>query len=233
MVDRNTKIASLATSEGCRLSRSLLFSASLLLFLGLAGGSATTAAQVQNGPVASVGPGQSFAIADFDGDLRPDLASIQTGRGDLSSADYSIQLRLTAAGRQSVQVIAPRGGLAISARDVNGDHAVDLILTTAWLGEPVAVFLNDGHGSFSRVEPAVFPEAFNGSKPGWTSTMNFSTGAAGGPPQSGLGIFRQESNLLHGRVPAVLILASNAGFARVSFLISHAGRAPPSEVSHL
>ena len=27
----------------------------------------------------------------------------------------------------------PSGGLLIEARDVNGDHSVDLILSTAWL----------------------------------------------------------------------------------------------------
>ena len=52
----------------------------LLLFLGLVGGSAAANADVRKAHVSSGGPGLPFAIADFDGDLRPDLASVQTGK---------------------------------------------------------------------------------------------------------------------------------------------------------
>src|SRR5271170_3811961 len=41
-----------------------------------------TSADSRTNPVSPVGPGLPFAIADLDGDLRPDLANIQTGRSD-------------------------------------------------------------------------------------------------------------------------------------------------------
>jgi hypothetical protein len=107
-------------------------------------------ADSKTNPVSRLGPGMPFAIADLDGDLRPDLANIQTGRSDVSQTDYWIQLQLSAAQRQTILVVAPTGGLQIVARDVNGDHALDLVLTTAWLKEPVAILLNDGHGVFPR-----------------------------------------------------------------------------------
>jgi hypothetical protein len=103
-----------------------------------------------------------FAMADFDGDIRPDLASIESTPSGSAIANYSIQLRLTKAGVQSLSLVAPAGGLWIEARDVNGDHAVDLIFATAWLNQPVAVLLNDGHGRFSRAKPEAFPTAFRG-----------------------------------------------------------------------
>lgn len=69
-----------------------------LLFLGLIGGSAAAAsADVQNPPVTSPRPGLPFAIADFDADLRPDLARIQAGPTISGSTDYCIQLQLTSA----------------------------------------------------------------------------------------------------------------------------------------
>jgi hypothetical protein len=205
---------------------------SFFLLLSLANRSEAAAADLQSGPVSSVGPGPQFAIADFDGDLHPDLASVQAGSNSSGSTNYWIQLQLSAVGRESIRLLAPAGGLRIEARDVNGDHAVDLVLATTWFNRPVAVFLNDGHGRFSRAEPAAFPEAFNESN---TKLAPFSyecTEAAGIPPQSTVGFWPEARGLPHARSQTSSIPPSNAGFRLSSFLVSHAGRAPPSEVAH-
>lgn len=204
----------------------------LLLFLGLVGGSAAAEAAIQNPPVSSLGAGSQFAIADFDGDLRPDLVSVQAGASMSGSTNYRIQLQLTSAGRQSIQLVAPAGGLLIEARDVNGDHSIDLVLATAWFRQPVAIFLNDGHGSFSRVEPTAFPGAFNESKTNWVSGSNLSIDAVGVPPQLGTGLCTEETDLLHYGSPADVIPPPSAGFPAHPFLVSQPGRAPPSKVSH-
>jgi hypothetical protein len=141
---------------------------SLLLLFGFIGAGTAAGAEARNAAAAPVGPGPQFAISDFDGDFRPDLASVQAGATTSGSTDYWIQLELSAAGRQSIRLVAPAGGLMIEARDVNGDHAVDLILSTS-LRQPVAVFLNDGHGSFSRAAPSAFPEAFSKPLTNWAS----------------------------------------------------------------
>src|SRR5271168_4044677 len=112
----------------------------LLSLLCLTGLTAAANPDVQKPPLAPSGPGLPFAIADFDGDLRPDLASIESAPSNSGNASYSIQLQLTSAGRQFIQLVAPAGGLSITARDVNGDGTIDLILTTAWFREPVAIF---------------------------------------------------------------------------------------------
>jgi hypothetical protein len=204
----------------------------LVLLLGLVGGSAAAGAEVQKTPVTWLGHGLPFAIADFDGDLRPDLASVQAGPNSSGSTDYWIQVQLSAAGRQSMRVVAPTGGLLIEARDVNGDHAVDLVLSTAWRRQPVAIFLNDGHGSFSRVESIAFPGAFSESTAKWTSNSEQATEAIGVPPQSRVGIWPEASDLAHGRSRTDSISPSSLWFPISSFLIAHAGRAPPSEVPH-
>jgi hypothetical protein len=113
-----------------------------------------------------------LAIADFDGDDRPDMATVQVGLGTASHAGYWIDFELSAGARQSIRLTAPVGGLEIASRDVNGDRSVDLVVTTAWLSEPVAVLLNDGHGNFTYREAAAF------SSITWRYDSNWSTNGA-------------------------------------------------------
>lgn len=217
-----------------RFLRNCILWPSFLLLLGLVGaGVAAANADVPNSSVVAVRPGLPFAVADFDGDQRPDLASVQSGANSSGSTNYRIQLQLSAAGPQSIQLLAPTGGLFIEARDVNGDHAVDLVLTTAWFRKPVAIYLNDGHGGFSRAKPNAFPRAFGESKTNWTSSTNLAPDTVGVPPQSGAGIRKAEPDSLHDRSPQRLIPPSSAGFPINPFLVSQPGRAPPSEVSYL
>lgn len=234
MFDISRKFGRRAGRRGNRLqSRGWFPWISLLLLFGLAGsGAAAKTAEIQSGAVSALGPGPQFAIADFDGDLRPDLVSIQAGANISGSGgtNYWIQLQLTSAGRQFIQLVAPPGGLLIEARDVNGDHTVDLVLATAWLRQPVAIFLNDGHGVFSRAEATAFPGAFSNSTTNWRSGANLSTETVGVPPQSGTGFCTEERNYLCGVSTEVLFLSSTAGFPASPFLISQPGRAPPSEV---
>jgi hypothetical protein len=218
-----------------RALRGLFLWISLSLLFGSAGQGAAEAANTENRPVASGGTGSRFAIADFDGDRRPDLARVQAGAASDASgtADYSIQLQLTAAGPESIQFLAPAGGLEIEARDVNGDHAIDLVLTTAWFKHPVAIFINDGHGSFSRAEPAAFPGAFSESRTNWLSTTILATDVAGVPTQSSASICADQQHSPHERSPARFVPLCNPGFQVSPFLVSQAGRAPPFELPHL
>ncbi len=224
-----------AVGRARRTPRNSVLGASvLLLLLGLIGaGRAAANTDSQNSLIAKTGPGLPFAIADFDGDHRPDLASVQSSANSSGNTNYRIQLQLSEVGRQSIELVAPAGGLRIEARDVNGDHAVDLVLTTAWFREPVAIYLNDGHGRFSRAEPDAFPGAFSESKTNWTSAANLAADAVGVPPQSGAGIRATESDSLHDKTLPRLIPPSSAGFPISPFLVSQPGRAPPSEVFYL
>jgi len=196
-------------------------------------GGVATGAEVSTAHAASFLPSPSFSISDFDGDLKPDLASVEVGRGDFSRTDYLIQLRLSAAGQQTFQIVAPMGGLQIASRDVNGDHVLDLVLTTAWFRQPVAILLNDGHGSFRRVDPAAFPEAFSESEASWGSTTDHATDAVGSPPQSREDICSTTELFLHLRSQSGFVAFSGWRFALAAFLIPHLGRAPPFELPQL
>jgi hypothetical protein len=201
----------------------------LLFCVGLLTGAAT-ATDVPIPHAASLGPNLSFSIADLDGDSKPDLASVQVGKSDLIRTDYWIQLQLSAAGRQSFRIVAPTGGLQIIARDVNGDRALDLVVTTAWLRQPVAILLNDGQGTFSRVEPDAFPEAFTESKTGWSCNTERAIDSVGAPPQPREDICSVAGPFAHLRSQSRFFACSDSRFVACRFLIFHSGRAPPFEV---
>jgi hypothetical protein len=189
--------------------------------------------ELKTSTVSPVGLGVPFAIGDLDGDLRPDLANIQTGRSDVSQTDYWIQLQLTAAERQTILVVAPTGGLQIVARDVNGDDALDLVLTTAWLKEPVAILLNDGHGVFSRVDPRAFPGAFQEPETNWLVPAEPVQSFVGIPLQTRAGQLSAGVRLPYPRSSIDAVLSSDAGFILCAFFVSNLGRAPPSEIPSL
>jgi hypothetical protein len=188
-------------------------------------------AQLPNSPTASSEPGLSFSIADFDGDLKPDLANVQAGQTDVSSTNYQIQLQLSAAGRQTFQIVAPLGGLRIVASDVNGDDALDLVLTTKWLRQPVAILLNDGHGSFSQVDPDAFPEAFGESETKLASIATRVPDAVAVPQQSREDVCSAKKLLIDPELQPCRNGVSDSRFCIASLLISHLSRAPPSTAS--
>jgi hypothetical protein len=228
------KVGILTTVTHALARRPRSFSRLVILFLlfGLVRGGTAARAYVEDPPATSFGPGLTFAIADFDGDRRPDFASIQAKQNRCGSSDYSIQINLSELGRQSIHLVAPVGGLLIEARDIDGDHTIDLVVSTAWRRQPVAIFLNDGHGTFSRAELAAFPKAFSECETNLVSGPNPATDALGISPQPGAGICPEENDSELGPSPASLTLASSVGFPPDSFLTSHSGRAPPSEVHH-
>jgi hypothetical protein len=113
---------------------------------------ASTAAEPPMTPALAMG----LALADFTGDGHPDLATVEVGWFDPSRAHYSIEIRLTEGGGQSLRLTAPFGGLLVTPKDVTGNGTLDLIVRAAGSRAPVAVFLNDGCGHFSATEPAAF-----------------------------------------------------------------------------
>jgi hypothetical protein len=201
--------------------------------LGVAGWANAASTWTHQSPVSSGGFNSNFAIADFDGDRKPDLATVEVQKGDSSSTtQYSIRLQLTAGVVQVFGVIAPAGGLQIVARDVNGDDALDVLVSTAWLHKQVAVLLNDGHGKFTLADPGTFPAAFWGSGGDWTSgTPALSDSTVLVRIEYPPGELDRESEFDGPRVQFERARASvPAGSTRL-FLFSLLGRAPPTFAS--
>lgn len=187
----------------------------------------------QSDPASSMQVSQ-FAIADFDGDRRPDVATVQAGVGSPRDTHYWIAFQLSGGSRQTLGITAPTGGLQITSRDVNGDSFLDVVVTTAWTNRPVAVLLNDGQGNFSASRPSAFPEAFATSEKSWAPTTDEIKDATVVPLSR-----YTTGNCLEGTrfssprdVTGLLVLqASRKSLS--SLAVSFLGRAPPSFVLHI
>jgi hypothetical protein len=187
----------------------------------------STVARTENWPAALPRFGPTFAIADFDGDLRPDLASIQWGSNSSSLTNYWIQLQFSTGGRQSIQVAGPAGGLRIAARDVNQDHVPDLVVSSAWQEKPLAIFLNDGRGVFHKVDPSAFPKAADQFETILDSSPPQLTETLAAPPRPLVGRFSQARCVPDSRGAAGGVPRANSRYILSPFLVSFPGRAPP------
>jgi hypothetical protein len=175
-----------------------------------------------------------FALADFDGDRQPDIATVQVGQVGASQTRYWIHFRLSSGMKQFIPVNAPIGGLRIASRDVNGDSFVDLIVTTALRELPVAVLLNDGRGNFSLRDPRAFPSVMASPRASLASAPgNVGDIAAALPPSSASG--RCESvhrTALAGdrSGPLCRSVSHQKNFCLVQSVL---GRAPPISILHV
>jgi hypothetical protein len=199
----------------------------LVLAVLIAGAAARTHAQITT--LISDGSNLRFVYSDFDGDLCPDLAVVQAGRSDLSFTDYWVQFQLTTAMPQAIRVVAPTGGLQMATWDVNGDHVPDLVLTTTWGNQAVAVLLNEGHGSFSRLDPSTYPAVFRASKANWSYSAHLDQVLVGF-----LSLSRTGASPMGARPPYYLDSSvraarrSDHGSLLNPEPVSHLGRSPPA-----
>jgi hypothetical protein len=124
--------------------------------------------------------GANFAIADFDGDRLPDVATVETGPSEAAQTRYWIQFAFGRGSRTGVAVSGPTGGLQIASQDVNGDSFQDLIVSTELANEPIAVLLNDGAGNFRLADVSKFDRAIWDSRVEWrvNSTCTGQSGLA-------------------------------------------------------
>jgi hypothetical protein len=104
-----------------------------------------------------------FAIADFDGDRRPDLARVRVTRDGSPTSEYSLDFNFSSGAKTAIGIVGPSGGLQITPRDVNGDKFADLVVTSLLDSHFVAIFLNDGKGNFIAAKPSEFPGAVKGT----------------------------------------------------------------------
>jgi hypothetical protein len=204
------------------------------LILGLAACGIAASTDPQSWPVSSTQATSQFAIADLDGDNRPDFATVEIGRSTSWDTQYWIAFQLSSGPRQTLGITAPNGGLQITSRDVNGDSFLDVVVTTAWTNRPVAVFLNDGQGNFKASSPSAFPGAFSTSEKSWTLSTDevkdataalFLRYPTGNCPEGG-----RSSSPRNVTGLTVLRASRNSPF---SLVISFLGRAPPSFVVHI
>lgn len=169
-----------------------------------------------------------IAVGDFDGDDRPDLATVQMGQASLSHARYWIHLQFSTGLKQSIGVTAPVGGLQIASRDVNGDNRLDLVVSTAWRNEPVAVLLNEGNGNFSIHDSSAFPASVWAAEASMSSPDARVQDASVVLPRCSSGDCGQKQASLFPHVVAERHIYDALSGQPSYLVIRHLGRAPPS-----
>jgi hypothetical protein len=91
------------------------------------------------------------ALVDLDGDHQNDVATeVRTGDG-YSGYVYRINVALTGARPfRPIVVSSTLIGLEIAPIDLDGDHDLDLVITSQPFRVPIGVWINDGSGMFER-----------------------------------------------------------------------------------
>jgi FG-GAP-like repeat len=106
----------------------------------------------------ALGIRSTAGVADFDGDSLTDIAFAKP-RGVVNGVyRYQVEVLLSGQPRTTFEVAYRNsgGGLHVTARDIDGDRDLDLVITTEFGREPVGVWINDGRGSFSQGDPAIY-----------------------------------------------------------------------------
>lgn len=152
------------------------------------------------------------AVGDFDGDGRSDVAFIQS-RGAASHVSLALS-----ASSQVVELDEPVTGLVES--DIDSDGDLDLVAATA-TGE-VVIWLNDGHGRFTRQAPAPRGD-LSGNDPTVARGVPDCPAALGGGAES-------DANVQHQYEPCASERARPPTAVRSYFtaLIRLSPRAPPA-----
>lgn len=99
-------------------------------------------------------------LGDFDGDHQPDLARAEIL--DLKSPDnrYRVNVTLSRGSVSSFEFhLAHSAGVNIEARDIDGDHDLDLVITSGVFHKPVGLWVNDGAGTFTPVDSSLYPDS--------------------------------------------------------------------------
>jgi hypothetical protein len=130
---------------------------------------------------------QTLAAADFDGDNKPDGAVIvDYGWLRPQSSSRKIELHFTSRSNTILTFESNETTLAISALDVNGDGATDIVVEQPITHKRLHVWLNDGRGGFRKVRNEDFPSTEDGNSEGLESPYQRADGPTLClPPQRG------------------------------------------------
>ena len=176
-----------------------------------------------------------WAVADFDGDSRPDMAVTKMeaqGAGYVYWLEFDLSTRRAGDSAQQAPGVplaaSSMFGLHLTPRDVDGDQNLDIVVTIGFERQPVAVWINDGQGGFEEGDLAAYP-ILRGHED--------SSLAPQGRPQNNRALYDPSRRSRFGLIASALfqpVIRSDRGrFSRSGFVVSRipsdprSARAPP------
>ena len=145
--------------------------------------------------------GASWTLGDFDGDGLADLLTSSIETLGPSGYGHRIQIRSGsgAAIGASFQVFGSTPGLTVLARDIDGDHDLDLIVSNSYSSRPIGVWINDGHGVFTQADEKAYDRSL------WTWPGASFTTPVAAP--------RRSVSCVHERRPPAVVLAVSSSLS--------------------
>ena len=157
-------------------------------------------AQPRPASIPTPSAGASWTLGDFDGDGLADLLTSSIETLGPSGYGHRIQIRSGsgAAIGASFQVFGSTPGLTLLARDIDGDHDLDLIVTNSYSNRPIGIWINDGHGVFTQAGESSYSASI------WISPAASFTTPGAAP--------RRTLSCVHERRPPAAVLAFSSSF---------------------
>lgn len=100
---------------------------------------------------------QQIVAADFDNDQQPDGAVLLDAGQTDGLRSFRLEVHLTAGTNTGFTFSSAESALSISTLDVNADGIPDIVVQQTFTHERLQVWLNDGHGSFRKVNSQDYP----------------------------------------------------------------------------
>ncbi len=101
--------------------------------------------------------GPTLAIADLDSDNRPDGALLVDSGQFRGTHNFNIELHFAGRSNAGISFQSSEPALSVAARDIDHDGDIDLVVEQAFTHERLQIWLNDGHGNFSKGRMEDFP----------------------------------------------------------------------------
>jgi hypothetical protein len=101
--------------------------------------------------------GPTLALADFDGDDKPDGAILLQSDVSRGQGNFELELHFTGRSNTDIKFQSPEPSVTVEALDIDHDGDIDLVIEQSLTRKRLQVWINDGHGNFERGRMEDFP----------------------------------------------------------------------------
>jgi len=129
--------------------------------------------------------GSTLAVADFDGDNKPDGAILLQSDANLVKGNFAIKLHLTGHSNNEIRFQSLESALTVEAFDIDHDGDIDLIIEESISHKRLQIWINDGHGNFEKGRSEDFPSAADSNPDQIRSSERLDASALSLPTQRG------------------------------------------------